>query len=98
MKPLGIKKQNTKPGEGYTQRQPFTNNTGYHVGQVKVVNGKPVIITAIVRITDKQFSIYGMDATLPMKVDYFTDCQERRESGQINVYLPGKVLFRVTVK
>lgn len=98
MKPLGVKTSNKKPGEGYTQKQPFTNPTSYQVGQRKILNGKPVVISAITRNTSKTYSIYAVDATSPYKLDVFLDCQTRREKGQIDVYLAGKEILVVTVQ
>lgn len=95
MKPLGIKSQ-TVVGQ-ITERKPFTNKTGLVVGSIKIIDGKPYMVTAIVRVTHTTFDIYGMDPGKVLKLQEFKDFQERREDGQINVYIPGKRLFSKTI-
>lgn len=81
----------------YTQRTPFTNPTSITVGQTKIVKGQPYIITAITRTTDKQYKVYGLPSNQPMKTNEFKVYQQQRESGRLNVYLPGKHILDVTV-
>lgn len=82
----------------YIQRQPFINETKFEVGQIKIVNSKAFIITAITRVTDRQFKIYGLPTEQTMKLNEYKEFQKRREAGQINVYLPGTHILNVTIK
>lgn len=81
----------------YTQRIPFTNLTNITVGQTKIVKGQVYTVTAITRTTDKQYKVYGLPVNKPMKLQQFKDFQRQRESGKLDVYLPGKHILDVTV-
>lgn len=92
MKPLGI--DNNKLEKAFKQRKPFVNKTGYEVGQIR----SGMMVTAIVRYTDKQFKIYAVPATQTVKLDYLKAEQEKRESGCIDRYLTGNHWRNVTLK
>lgn len=77
----------------FTERKTFTNDSGYEIGQIRMVSGVPHIVTAIT-FENKKFTIYGLPAKTPMKLIEFKDFQMKREAGQI-AYLPGKKLFIV---
>lgn len=81
----------------YIARHPFTNLTKYKIGQVKTINGQVYIVTAILPSTPKTFKVYGMLAGTAMKLNEYVDYQERREKGQVKIYLPGKHILTVTV-
>ena len=81
----------------YTQRIPFSNPTKFEVGQTKVVNSKPYTITAITRVTDKTYKVYGLPTNQPMKIEKFKEYQAQRESGRLNIYLAGSHILDVTV-
>lgn len=81
----------------YTQRTPFTNPTNITVGQTKIVKGQVYTVTAITRTTNKQYKVYGLPSNQPMKTNEFKVYQQQRESGRLNVYLPGKHILDVTV-
>ena len=76
-------------GKNYNSPKPFKNITIYKVGQLRQGN----LITAILRITDNQFGIYGYPITQPVKLDLCKEQQERREKGQMNVTVTGRFLF-----
>lgn len=80
------------------ERKPFKNETQLEIGQIKIIKGKGYIITAITRVTDKQFKIYGLPTTQAIKLSEYKVFQKRREAGQINIYLPGTHILDVTVK
>lgn len=93
MKILGIGHWNKAklgdPGYNADGPKPFKNISGKEVGTYIIHNGKPYIVTAIVRITDNQFKIYGMDPKQCTQIEQYKDLQNRREGGQVNVYLAG---------
>ncbi len=75
-------------GKDYTILKPWANPTKYEVGQIR--SGS--IITAITRITDKTFGIYGYPMSQTIKLDYCKDQQSRREKGQ-KVTTIGNLMF-----
>lgn len=75
------------------ERKPFVNQTGYEIGKVLVRGGKAFIVTAIVRQTPLRYGIYALPAESPMDLKKIKDYQNRRESGQINIYILGSRLF-----
>lgn len=79
-------------GKDFTMPSPFTNPTKYQVGQIRKVDTEQMVVSAIVRITDNQFQIYGVPFNNNLKLKEFTDYQKRRESGQIKVYIPGRLI------
>lgn len=79
----------------FVEPKPFTNNTKYQVGQLGIVKGKQYIITAIVYNTHSTVKVYAMNPSQPMKLDKFKEFQQRREAGQINIYLPGSHILTV---
>ena len=81
----------------YTQRTPFTNKTSLTVGQTKIVKGQAYTVTAITRVTDKQYKIYGVPTDRPIKIEEYKTYQAQRESGRLNVYLPGIHILDVMV-
>lgn len=93
MKPLGIKNQ-AELGK-ITERKPFVNNTKYLVGQLRTVDDIKYMITAITYKTKNTYIVYGIPIEKALKLDTYVDLQRRRESGQINVYIPGIKLFVV---
>lgn len=80
------------------ERKPFKNETGYTVGKVIIKEGKPFVVTAIVRQTPLRYGIYVLPGNLAMDMKKIADYQRRRENGQINVYIPGNRIFDVTLE
>lgn len=81
----------------YTQRIPFSNPTNFEVGQTKIVKGTPFTITAITRVTDKTYKVYGLPCSQPMKIEQYKEYQAQRESGRLNIYLAGSHILDVTL-
>ncbi len=75
-------------GKDYTILKAWTNPTKYSVGQIR--SGS--IITAIIKITDKQYGIYGYPVSQAIKLDFCKDQQTRREKGQ-KIDIIGKMMF-----
>lgn len=84
-------------GKDFTERKPFKNPTNFKVGQIRTVNEEQFVVSAIVRVTDKQYNIYGVSISTDLKLTEFHDYQKRRENGQIKVYTPGKVIIQTQV-
>ena len=80
-------------GKDYTQRKPFKNPTIYKVGQIRKFDGIYYTITSILRITQGSFGIYGYPVSQTIKLDMCEEAQKRREGGQLNVMLTGRLLF-----
>lgn len=77
------------------ERKPFTNETGYTIGKVVIQKGKAFIVTAIVRQTPLKYFIYALPAGATMDMKKIKDYQNRRENGQINIYIPGNRILEV---
>lgn len=84
-------------GKDYTMPKPFSNPTSFKVGQLRTVEKEQFVVSAIVRITDKQFKIYGVSLKSDLKLAEFHDYQKRRESGQIKVYCPGRCIIQTQI-
>jgi len=82
-------------GKDYTMPSPFKNPTSYKVGQIRTINSEQFIVTAIVRVTDREFKIYGIPPNPDLRLKEYHDFQSRREKGQIKVYTPGKVMLTI---
>lgn len=80
----------------FVERKPFTNNSGYQVGQLGTIKGKSYIVTAITYNTHTTVKVYGLPTGTPMKLDEYKDHQRRRELGQVKIYLPGTYILTVT--
>lgn len=81
-----------------TERKPFTNETGYTIGDVVIQKGKAFIVTAIVRQTPLRYAIYALPAEATMDLRKIKDNQNRRENGQINIYIAGNKILEVTLQ
>ena len=77
----------------YSERRPFTNTTGYEVGQIRSGN----MVTAIVPVTKTTFNIYTVPITQKVNLVALVEGQARRENGQLNTYLTGYVTWKVSV-
>lgn len=77
----------------FSERKTFSNESGYEIGQIRIVSEVPYVVTAVT-YENKKFTIYGLPANTPMKLIEFKNFQMKREAGQI-AYLPGKKLFTV---
>ena len=84
-------------GKDFTMPIKFSNPTSYKVGQIRTVEKEQFVVSAIVRITDKQYKIYGVALTNNLRLTEFNDFQKRRENGQIKVYTPGKVILQINL-
>lgn len=84
-------------GKDYSQRKPFSNPTKYQVGQIRKVDDLYYTITAIERVTDKQFNVYGYPVSQTIKLELCKEEQRQRELGRLNVRVCGKQLFVVKV-
>ena len=84
-------------GKDYTMRQPFSNPTSFKVGQIRTVDKEQYVVSAIVRITDKQFKIYGVPVTNDLRLTEYHDYQKRRENGQVKVYVPGRFIMQTQI-
>jgi hypothetical protein len=94
-----IPKVFNQPQKGQiVERKPFKNQTKYEIGKVVIRGGKAFIVTAIVRQTPLKFGIYALPAEATMDLRKIKDYQNRRESGQINIYIPGNKLFDVVLE
>ena len=80
-------------GKNYNSPKPFKNITVYKVGQVRTYNNSKVMITAILRITDNQYGIYSYPIQQSVKLDLCQEQQDRREKGQMNIIVTGRLLF-----
>ena len=80
-------------GKNYNTPIKWTNKTNYKVGQIR--SGQ--VITAILRITDNQFTIYSYPMNQTIKLDEYKKWQEQREKGAMNVNVPGKLLLTVNL-
>lgn len=80
------------------ERKPFTNETGYTVGKVVIQSGKAFIVTAILRQTPLKYAIYALPAEATMDMKKIEDYQNRRENGQINIYIPGNRILEVMLE
>lgn len=84
-------------GKDFTMSTKFTNPTSYKVGQIRTFESERFCVSAIVRVTDRQFKVYGVPLTNELRLTEFHDFQKRRENGQIKVYTPGKVILNVNL-
>lgn len=84
-------------GKDFTMPTKFMNPTSYKVGQIRTFESERFCVSAIVRITDRQFKVYGVPLTNELRLTEFHDFQRRRESGQVKVYTPGKVILNVNL-
>lgn len=84
-------------GKDFTMRQPFLNPTSYKVGQIRTIDKEQFVVSAIVRVTDKQFKVYGVSPSSNLKLTEFHDYQKRRESGQVKVYIPGRCIIQTQI-
>lgn len=80
----------------FTQKKPFTNLSGLQIGQKVIWKDQEWIVSAIVRLTDTSFGIYGYkNDSGGFNYGKCKDEQERRERGQISVFLSGyKIMDR----
>lgn len=78
-------------GKDYRTPKAWKNITNYAVGQIRSGN----IITAILRVTDNQYTVYGYPMNQTIKLEEYKKCQEQREKGAMNVNVPGKLLMTV---
>ena len=84
-------------GKDYTMPTKFSNPTSYKVGQIRTIDSEQFCVSAVVRVTDKQYKIYGVALTNDLRLTEFHDFQKRRENGQIKVYTPGKVILQINL-
>lgn len=84
-------------GKDYTMRQPFSNPTSFKVGQIRTVDQKQFVVSAIIRVTDKQFKIYGVPMSADLRLTEYIDYQKRREKGQVKIYVPGQLILQTQV-
>lgn len=80
-------------GKDYMTPIPFVNSTSYQVGQIRNHNSEKFVVSAILRVTDSQFQIYGVPFKADLKLKEFEKYQSQRESGRLNVYIPGKLII-----
>ena len=71
----------------------FNNRSGYQIGQRINWKGKDYVVSAILRITDQIFAIYGIRQGQPFNYSKCCEEQMKREKGMLNIYLSGSKLF-----